>query len=218
MLGLERPRQEMELRMDDLRDYFADKLETFGVTPRGVDWNSVQSQEVRFAQLVRIVQGEGAYSLIDYGSGFGGLYDFLKRLGHRPEYYGYDFLPAMVARGLELHPNDPACHFTTLEDELPQVDYVVASGIFNVRLQISDAAWTENILQVLSKMDRKSRKGFAFNMLTKYSDPEYIKPGLFYADPCLFFEHCKREYARNIALLHDYGLYDFTILVRKNGG
>jgi hypothetical protein len=206
----------VEPNLEELREYFADKLNTYGLTPRAVDWNSVQAQELRFAQLIRIVQSEDAYSLIDYGSGFGSLYDFLKRLGHRPEYHGYDFLPAMVARGIELHPNDPACRFTTLEEELPEVDYVVASGIFNVRLKISDADWTENILQVLSKMDRKARKGFAFNMLTKYSDPEYMKSNLYYADPCLFFDHCKRLYARNVALLHDYGLYDFTILVHKD--
>ena len=31
-----------------------------------------------------------------------------------------------------------------------------------------------------------------------------------------FFDFCKRNFSRNVALLHDYGLYDFTIIVRKN--
>ena len=38
---------------------------------------------------------------------------------------------------------------------------------------------------------------------------------LYYADPGRLFDLCKRRYSRNIALLHDYGLYEFTILVRK---
>jgi len=29
------------------------------------------------------------------------------------------------------------------------------------------------------------------------------------------FDYCKRTYSRDVALLHDYGLYEFTILVRK---
>lgn len=204
--------------MDGLQGYFSDKLATFGVSPRGVDWNSVDAQEIRFAQLIRIVRSDGPYSLIDYGSGFGSLYDYLKGRGHRVEYYGYDFLAEMVARGIELHPNDPACHFTSQEEELPSVDYAIASGVFNVRLQISDAAWIDRVLEILARLDRMTRKGFAFNMLTKYSDLEHMKPELFYADPCFFFDHCKRLYARNVALLHDYGLYDFTILVRKELG
>jgi hypothetical protein len=38
---------------------------------------------------------------------------------------------------------------------------------------------------------------------------------LYYADPRVLFDHCKTRYSKNVALLHDYGLYEFTILVRK---
>jgi hypothetical protein len=41
-----------------------------------------------------------------------------------------------------------------------------------------------------------------------------MRDHLYYADPGEFFEICKRVYSRNVALLHDYGLYEFTILVR----
>ena len=51
-------------------------------------------------------------------------------------------------------------------------------------------------------------------MLTTYSDAEKMRPDLYYGDPTFFFDHCKRNYSRNVALLHDYELYDFTILVR----
>jgi hypothetical protein len=51
-------------------------------------------------------------------------------------------------------------------------------------------------------------------MLTSYSDPEHMVDRLFYGDPCFYFDWCKRNLSRNVALLHDYGLYEFTILVR----
>ena len=38
---------------------------------------------------------------------------------------------------------------------------------------------------------------------------------LYYADPASVFDLCMRRYSRHVALLHDYGLYEFTILVRK---
>jgi len=52
-------------------------------------------------------------------------------------------------------------------------------------------------------------------MLTKYPDAARMRSDLYYADPGFFFDYCKRNFSRNVALLHDYNLYDFTILVRK---
>ena len=43
-----------------------------------------------------------------------------------------------------------------------------------------------------------------------------MRPHLHYGDPLWFFDWCKRKYSRNVALLHDYDLYDFTIIVRKD--
>jgi SAM-dependent methyltransferase len=197
------------------QSYFQDKLDQFGLTPRGVDWNSVEAQEARFAQLARVISSAEAYSLLDYGSGFGALYDFLRKLEQDVVYTGYDFVPAMVENGRALHLDQPGCTFTTSLDGIGAVDYAVASGIFNIRLETSDKAWQEYVIGILEQMNSLARKGLAFNMLTRYSDPEFMKPHLYYADPCFYFDYCKRHFSRSVALLHDYGLYDFTILVRK---
>jgi len=82
-------------------------------------------------------------------------------------------------------------------------------------MEYSDIQWLPYILSTLDVMNKKSRLGFAFNMLTKYSDPGYMKKKLYYADPCFIFDYCKRNYSRNVALLHDYDLYEFTIRVLK---
>jgi hypothetical protein len=58
-------------------------------------------------------------------------------------------------------------------------------------------------------------RGLAFNVLTLYSDPEHRRRELHYADPLALFDFCKKELAPRVALLHDYPLYEFTILVRK---
>jgi hypothetical protein len=65
-------------------------------------------------------------------------------------------------------------------------------------------------------MDRAGRKGFAFNCLTSYSDPERMRDDLYYGDPCYYFDLCKRLYSPQVSLLHDYGLWEFTIIVRKD--
>jgi SAM-dependent methyltransferase len=205
----------MTINPSPFQAYFQDKLDRFGLTPRGVDWNSVEAQEVRFAQLARVIRADEPYSLLDYGSGFGALYDFLRGLGQAVRYTGFDFVPAMVEQGRAQHPGDPNCAFTTRLEDVGEVDYAVASGIFNIRLETGEAEWRQYVIGILERMNRLARKGFAFNMLTSYSDAEYMKDHLYYADPCFYFDHCKRNYSKSVALLHDYGLYDFTILVRK---
>jgi len=100
-------------------------------------------------------------------------------------------------------------------NEIKESDYIVASGIFNVKNEIIESEWLYYILSTIEIMNKKSKKGFAFNVLTKYSDKEYMKNYLYYADPLFLFDYCKRNFSRNVALLHDYDLYEFTILVRK---
>ena len=94
-------------------------------------------------------------------------------------------------------------------------DYIVASGIFNLKKSVTNDDWKQYILEVLKEFHSHSKKGFAFNCLTSYSDAEYMRDDLYYADPLFWFDYAKKHFSRNVALLHDYELYDFTVLVRK---
>ena len=197
-------------------DYYSERVRQHGETARGVDWNSTESQKTRFAQLLRIVpSGATEYSILDYGCGYGAIIDVLTELGQPVQYVGYDVSEEMILRARRLHPGD-RCGFTTNREELGPSDYVVASGVLNVKLDTAKARWKDYVLETLDDLHRLSLNGFAFNALTNYSDPEYMRDDLFYADPSWLFDHCKRKYSGQVALLHDYGLYEFTILVRKN--
>jgi hypothetical protein len=108
------------------------------------------------------------------------------------------------------------CRFIVGDHADRAADYSVGCGIFSVRLSASDAAWRQHILRTLEAMDAGSRRGFALNCLTRYSDAERMRDYLYYADPGELFDFCKTRCARDVALLHDYGLYEFTIVVRKS--
>jgi SAM-dependent methyltransferase len=212
----------MEMNERDLlqkvRDCFHQKLVASGPTPEGVYWNSVEAQEMRFSQLLKICDSTKPFSILDYGSGYGALIGYLMRHGYSFRYTGYDIVEEMIAAARKMFRDNAECTFSADEGTLTPADYTVASGIFNMKLDVDQAPWTEYIVETLEKMNRLSTRGFSFNLLTKYSDPDRMHPNLYYADPCYFFDLCKRKYARNVALLHDYGLYDFTILVRKELG
>ena len=113
------------------------------------------------------------------------------------------------------HPTDTA-RFHLGARSPRKADYAVASGIFNVRPGIPIAQWEAHIAATLDLLHASTTRGFAFNCLTSYSDADKRRDHLYYGDPCFYFDLCKRRHARNVALLHDYGLYEFTLLVRKD--
>lgn len=208
----------------DVERYYADRVAEHGATARGVDWNSEDSQELRFRQLVRLWDrgdaddGDGAngerreLNVIDFGCGYGALADYLATQGESFRYQGFDISEAMIR---EASPRASAERvFTTDIGRLQRADFVVASGVFNVKLNTKSAEWEEYMRQTIDSMAALATRGFAFNALTSYSDPERQRDDLHYADPLHWFDYCKRRHSRFVTLLHDYPLYEFTLLVR----
>ena len=207
----------IEGALQHAQEYFTEKIVKYGAAPEGVDYNGAPAQTTRFEQLVKLIDPSHKFEVLDYGCGYGALLDYLVQRGWEFNYYGFDLLSAMVEAGRNAHRDYPNARFATEESAIPVCDYVMAGSIFNLKFQAPVSKWRDYTLEVLNKMDSHCRKGFAFNILTSYSDVDRMaqRPDLYFADPLLYFDHCKRMYSRNVALLHDYGLYDFTILVRK---
>ena len=201
--------------LDHVKSYFNQRIQEHGASPRGSDWNSENSQNTRFDQLLKVVEMQ-SFSVLDYGCGYGALAEYLDSKGFDVNYYGYDILESAIETARQAHMDKPHRSFFTDKSQLPICDYTVASGIFNFRGEQSLEDWTEYVLGVLSEFNQLSLHGFSSNFLTKYSDIEKMRPDLYYADPTLLFDYCKRNFSRNIALLHDYHLYDFTLIVRKD--
>lgn len=203
--------------LEDVADYYSAKLAKHGETPHGVDWNGEESQMLRFEQLTKVIQQPEGFSLLDLGCGYGALFDYLKSQHQGFSYTGYDVSSDMIRAAQARHANSHNAHFMVAAEPTEIADYAIASGIFNVKLDRGDAEWREYLESALAALNRTSRLGFSFNCLTSYSDADKIRGYLYYGDPCSLFDYCKRHFSRHVALLHDYGLYEFTIIVRKAG-
>src|SRR5262249_48701582 len=149
----------------------------------GVDWNSPESQTLRFEQLLRVCDLSQPFSINDYGCGYGALAGYLTSRGGAFCYCGFDLSPEMIAQARARYGAGGNYKVFTDEPQLPPADYTVASGIFNVKLQTTEAEWEEYVLHTLGKIAALSDRGFAVNMLTKYSDQEHMRQDLYYADP-----------------------------------
>jgi SAM-dependent methyltransferase len=201
--------------LNKVNEYYSKRILEHGATPQGVDWNGVESQNIRFEQLMKIAESSKAeFSLLDFGCGYGGMLDFLNPVyGNRLSYTGLDISEEMIKVAKEKYSNH-GDFYKVLPNDF-KVDYLVASGVFNVRQDTSDEQWWDYIINTLNQFDQLASKGFSFNVLTSYSDKPFMRDYLYYANPERLFNYCKTHYSRQVALLHDYPLYEFTILVKK---
>ena len=191
--------------------YYSEKISEFGTTSKGVDWNGEESHYLRFEQLTKILTKNKDFTLLDFGCGYGSLIQFLNEKKFDYNYTGYDISSAMLNEGKKKF---QAYNFTN-EISNNLFDFTIANGIFNVKLSTPKKEWEKYMFKTLNQINNLSAEGFSFNILTSYSDKKYMKDYLYYANPLEIFDYCKRNFSRNVALLHDYELYEFTVLVRK---
>ncbi len=204
-----------ETLRDQARAYYEAKLRAHGATPAGMDWNSQASQELRFRQLARLWEDDPDAGVVDYGCGYAALAGYVRAGGHRGRYVGFDVSADMIQAADGHVAALGGCRVTSRRDDLSPLEYAVASGVLNVRQQAGDAEWASYVRETIADLALLGTRGFGFNALTLYSDADKRRPDLYYADPLELFDHCKRTYSRFVTLLHDYPLYEFTILVRR---
>jgi SAM-dependent methyltransferase len=201
--------------LKEVAGYYSSKILKHGDTPQGVDWNGEKGQVTRFFQLCKIISTAQPVSVNDLGCGYGALFEFLQAGHDVLSYQGVDVSEQMISASRARFKNEKRAEFILSDTPDRIADYGLASGVFNVRFKRSDSDWRDYMGGVLDTLDATSRFGFAFNCLTSYSDESHMRKDLYYSNPGEIFDFCKKRYSRNVSLLHDYDLYEFTILVRK---
>jgi len=203
------------MNLDKIKKLYDDNIQEFGISSRSVGWPDEQAHQLRFDKLVYGLESniDTPVTINDLGCGYGAFFNYLEGKGHHIEhFYGYDISEEMIIKGKELLASKQVEFF--IDSKLSTVaDYSFTSGIFNVRFEESDAQWEEYIKEVLHNMNQFSKKGFAFNLLSTYVD--FKRDHLYYGDSKIFFDYCKKEFSRFVTLLHDYPLYEWTIVVKK---
>jgi SAM-dependent methyltransferase len=198
-----------------VRTYYSAKLERHGPTPLGVDWPNAISQHLRFVQLLKLCDFTVPFSLNDFGCGYGALLEFLamRHGGAAIDYRGIDLSPAMVAAARKCWSDRQDAKFAVGSRCGRPADYSLASGIFNVRLGHPVAEWESYVEQILSDLHQSSRIGVAVNFMRPH-DTLPTEDGLYRAEPPRWIDFCERLGGK-IELVGDYGLREFTLLIRR---
>ncbi|MBP95981.1 SAM-dependent methyltransferase [Candidatus Poribacteria bacterium] len=203
--------------LEKIAALYTSNVRVSGLNPKSVGWNTPESQQLRFEKLTSvIIDRSKPVSINDFGCGYGAHLQYLVDICsiEVEEYNGYDLSSEMLSIA---HSNLSEYSTTVNLFEVSRLstvaDYSFVSGTFNVRFKESDEVWKSYIHECLDNINQHSQKGFSFNLLSTYVD--WKKPDLFYGDPMYWFDHCKQRYSSSISLLHDYPLYEWTIIVKK---
>ena len=209
--------ENLQEALKGISNLYSKSLESHGFTPKSVGWKDEVSQRLRFEKLAQVVDlgvARRGITVNDWGCGYGAMFPYLDEvLGKSLTcYYGYDISEKMLAAAFRFVAN-PRAEWINSSEVTFDADYSFVSGTFNVRLEANDALWTAYIKEKLLNLACRSVEGFAFNLLSTYVD--WKQDNLYYGDPFMFFDFCKQNISKYVSLLHDYPLYEWTIIVRK---
>ncbi|WP_158290212.1 trans-aconitate 2-methyltransferase [Ramlibacter sp. WS9] len=195
--------------------YYSRKIAQFGPQPSGVDWRCEPTQQLRFVQLLKLCDSVGDFSLNDVGCGYGALLGYLarRRRLHRVDYLGIDIAPAMIEAARGAWPRHKK-RFVAAASSPRTADYSVASGVFNVRLDVDLAVWERFVERTLRQMRETSSLGFAFNLMTPVPPTVDSPAELYRPAPDQWIAFCERELGAKVQTLTGYGLHEQTLLVR----
>ena len=202
--------------LNNIQKLYNNNLNNFGDSSKAVGWNTEECQNLRFQKLTSIINNtDYSYSINDYGCGYGEHLKYLEKNKIKVNYYnGYDISNPMLSQAKKNLSNIKSNIKLFNSSKIhTKADYTFVSGTFNVRFDNDDLSWEKFIKKSLTEINDHSSKGFSFNLLSTYVD--YKDSNLFYGDPCFWFDYCKNNFSTKVNLLHDYPLYEWTIIVKK---
>jgi len=176
-----------------------------------VGWKDKKSQYLRFKILTDIDDLNGK-SILDVGCGLGEFYKYLIESNINALYHGIDLSKKFVEKASSLYPDVSFEQADILTNYDKKFDYVISSGIFNVKKDLSKSYFSKYIRETIKKMYELCIKGIVFNIMTNYVD--FMADDLYYSDPCRMFKFCKKL-SRYVVLRHDYPLFEYTIYIYR---
>ncbi|MCR9195030.1 MAG: class I SAM-dependent methyltransferase [Hyphomonas sp.] len=192
-------------------------------TPEAVLWPNAKDLVNRFDAMVNSVNWRD-YSpdrrlrILDIGCGPGFLLDYLQQRGliEHVDYTGIDLNLEILESAQERWPQHKFECRDIRQTPYPEgaFELAVLCGVFTVKFTLSQAQMLRLMVETLKATWRSVTESIAFNVMSKHVDWE--REDLFHLPCDEAIALIRSELGtRQISVLHDYGLYEYTCVVRK---
>ena len=202
------------------QEIYGSQFEKYGDCPEGVFWNNTETQNLRFNQIINAIpknhSSDNEIPLIhDIGCGTCAFHQYLLDIDYPHIYSGTEIVPEMITNARKKFPKIELFQRNIITESIKeQYDFVVLSGVLNMKANTSKTEWNTFVEQLLTNMYKMANCGIIFNFLTSHITVP-AKEELHYINPSEILEFCHKNFSRFISLNQSYPLYEVTIAVYK---
>jgi len=156
----------------------------------------------------------GPFTVADLGCGYGAFYLHLSEENRKKVklFTGYDINEKMLREAGKALPSDGVSLICSDKVE-ERADFVFTSGIFNLKLGCDHESWQQYVFDTILHMYDMADRGIGFNIMTDVVD--YKENHIYYQNPQEMLGFCLKNFGTKVVLVHDYPLYEFSVLIRK---
>lgn len=193
-------------------------LEKNGDSHLGVDWPNYDDMIKRYKIMLHITNyfnKNQKKSLLDFGAGCGGLYNFIKNNNYNLNYTALDISPKFCDIIKKKYHDIDVLNIDVLKEDIKtNFDFIILNGVFTEKRDLSDDVMWDFFTNVLKKIWKNTNMGISFNIMTPIVDWKDDK--LFYVSYDKLGKFLKENLSRNYILNQSYGLWEYTVYVFKN--
>lgn len=191
---------------------YNERLELYGDSPETLGWGKNARQELRFQVLSDLATQNKFSSILDVGCGFADLYGFLKNKNWQGQYLGIDINKNLLNIALQKYPQVSVKQQDILQEELNQsYDYVIASGIFNAKLEKeNNYTYIEAMLRTMYSI---AKEAVCVDFLSTYVD--YMQEIAWHSNPEEIIK-IAHTISKRFNVRYDYMPYEFSLILYKN--
>ena len=163
-----------------------------GDTYLGVDWPNEEDMIKRYKIMLNIlkyIKYNSHISLLDFGAGCGGLYEYIQKYKLNINYEALDISNKYCEKIKEKFPNINVLHKDILDiginNQLEKnYDVIVLNGVFTEKRDLTDNEMWIFFTSIIKKIWKNTNKGICFNIMTPIVD--WKDNHLFYLSRCFF--------------------------------
>jgi hypothetical protein len=200
--------------IENQRKAYRESFFRYGESPRGVKWNNIETQYLRFERLIYYLRNYLKNSTIhDIGSGLCDFHKFLLKNKIKHKYSGSEIVQEMIDYSLIKFNDITLYNQDFLKISKEKYDFIFLSGTLNLKLNTLHSEWERYSYELINKMFQHAKKAIVFNCLNifnTFSDDE-----LMYFNPLDVLDYCIKNLSRFVIIDNSYPLYEFTVTIFK---
>ena len=199
--------------------HYEECLEKNGDNHLGVDWPNYDDTITRYKIMLDILKYSNKnikYSVLDFGAGCGGLYDFIKSNNYNNiTYTALDISPKFCDIIKNKFNDINVLNIDILKNDIDhKYDFFILNGVFTEKRDLNDSEMWDFFTNILKKIWKKTNNGISFNVMTPIVDWKDDK--LFYLSYDRLGKFLRENLSRNYIFNQSYGLWEYTVYVFKN--